>query len=239
MVSYRFFNRYGGVSSDVFASLNVGFGTGDSTVNIEQNRTYIKQEMKIKRLVSAGQVHGSRVYAHACHGTVDIEMDGYDGLITNIPGTGLMIQQADCQAVLLYDEEHHAIGAAHCGWRGSVANIIRTIVKQMTDHYDTKPSALKAHISPSLGPCCAEFINYRSELPESFHRFQVKENHFDFWRISADQLIQAGVMVDAIQLPEICTSCSKDFFSYRRAVREGNPVCGRQASVICLEPRQP
>lgn len=239
MFSYKFFNRSGGVSSGLFASLNVSFGTGDTNGNIERNRQYIKQEMGIKRLVSGVQVHGSRVYIDDDSGTADIEVDEYDGLISNVPGTGLMIQQADCQAVLLHDDEHDAIGAAHCGWRGSVANIIGEIISQMTRQYGTRPSALKAYISPSLGPCCAEFINYRTELPEAFHRFQVKEHYFDFWQISADQLVQAGVTADAIQFPGICTSCSDDYFSYRRAVRSGNPVCGRHASVICLEPSDP
>jgi len=236
MISYRFFTRHGGVSSGAFESLNISFGTGDSADNIEQNRSYIKQEMGIKRLISGVQVHDSRVYVDDDYDTHDIEVSGCDGLITNNPGTGLMIQQADCQAVLFCDEEHQAIGAAHCGWRGSVANIIAAVVSQMMRHYGTSPSGLQAYISPSLGPCCAEFINYRLELPESFHRFQVKEHYFDFWRISASQLIEAGIRPDAIQLTDICTSCSPDYFSYRRAVRTGNRVCGRQASVICLTP---
>lgn len=236
MVAYRYFSRRGGVSSGVFSSLNVSFGTGDRAENIECNRRRIKQEMGIERLLSGVQVHGSRIHVDDGRETADIEADGCDGLITDIPGTGLMIQQADCQAVLLYDQAHQAIGAAHCGWRGSVANIIGAIVGEMVHHYGTRPSLLQAYISPSLGPCCAEFVNYRSELPESFYRFQAESRYFDFWRISAMQLMQAGVMEDAIHLPDTCTSCSDDYFSYRRAVRSGNPVCGRHASVICLEP---
>lgn len=239
MFSHRFFNRHGGVSGDVFASLNVSFGTGDSPDNIKRNRTLIKQELGIQQLISGVQIHGRRVYVVKGSESSDSDVGQYDALISNRPGTGLMIQQADCQAVLLFDEEHGAIGAAHSGWRGSVANIIGATIEQMMHHYGTDPSALRAYISPSLGPCCAEFIHYRTELPLSFHRFQAEKHYFDFWQISVDQLMHAGVRFDAIQLPETCTCCSRDYFSYRRAVRESDGICGRQASVICLGPLQP
>jgi len=164
------------------------------------------------------------------------EVEGYDALISNQPGTALMIQQADCQAVLLFDPVKNVIGAVHSGWRGTVANIIGETIMQMGRHYGTDPKNLQAGISPSLGPCCAEFVNYRKELPEAFQRYQVKNNHFDFWQISVRQLSEAGLRSVAIRKPDVCTSCSEDYFSYRRAVREGDPVCGRHGSVICLEP---
>ena len=33
------------------------------------------------------------------------------------PGLGLVIKQADCQAVILYDPHKHVLGNIHCGWR--------------------------------------------------------------------------------------------------------------------------
>jgi len=235
MFFHRFFNRHGGVSAQPFASLNVSFGTGDNANTIRQNRALIKKEMGIERLVSGTQVHGRRVYVDSGAEPGDFEVDRADAFITNIPGTGLMIQQADCQGVLLSDEVHGAIGAVHSGWRGSVANIIGATVEQMAHRYGTDPAELRADISPSLGPCCAEFVNHRTELPDSFQRFQVRENYFDFWRISTDQLMKAGLSRDAIHLPETCTCCSPDYFSYRRAVRQSDGICGRQASVICIK----
>jgi len=237
MVSYHFFDKHDGVSSGKFASLNVSYGTGDSPENIEENRAIIKQCIGAKRLVSANQVHGSRVYVDDGKRQRDFEVDQYDGMISNVPGTALLIQQADCQAVLLYDPLQLAIRAVHSGWRGSVTNIIGATITQMSKHYGTDAADLQAFIGPSLGPCCAEFINFRTELPIDFHRFQVQKNHFDFWQISKDQLIRSGVRSEAIDLHEICTSCSDDYFSYRRAVREGDPVCGRHGSVICLDPQ--
>lgn len=237
MVSYHFFTRHEGVSKGKFSSLNVSHGTGDSSRNIEQNRARILSRVGSLRLLSANQVHSNRVYVDDGEFEHSHEVDRFDGLISNRPGTALMIQQADCQAVLLHDPVANAIGAVHNGWRGSVQNIIGATMDQMKRHYASDPVMMRAYISPSLGPCCAEFVNYRTELPTGFHRFQVRANHFDFWQISAEQLIQAGVRSEAIHLPDICTSCSPDYFSYRRAVRSGDPVCGRHASVICLDSR--
>lgn len=234
MVSYHFFNRHGGVSGGRYASLNLSYGTGDADINIGRNRDIVRKRTGAKRLLSAHQVHGRRIYvddgAAGSH-----EVDGYDALLSNYPGTGLLIQQADCQAVLLHDPVNLAIGAVHSGWRGSVENIIGAAVDLMKRRYGTVAHQLQARIGPSLGPCCAEFINYRAELPEEFQRYRTKGHYFDFWRISAHQLTTAGVSLAAIELPRTCTSCSEDYFSYRRAVREGDPVCGRHGSVICLD----
>ncbi len=234
MVSYYFFNRHGGVSDGRYASLNLSYRTGDAEINIERNRDIVRKRVGAERLLSAHQVHGSRIYVDdGAAGSQ--EVDGYDALLSDCSGTALLIQQADCQAVLLYDPVNRAIGAVHSGWRGSAANIIAAAIDQMKHSYKTVAYDLQVRIGPSLGPCCAEFTNYRAELPEEFRDFRTREHYFDFWRISAHQLTMAGVSQAAIALPAICTSCSEDYFSYRRAVREGNPVCGRHGSVVCLD----
>jgi hypothetical protein len=234
MAQYHFFNRHGGVSGGIYASLNVSHGTGDDVLNIEENRARIRRQVGTERFISAHQIHSSRVYVDSGEFLEPHEVEDHDALISNQPGTALMIQQADCQAVLLYDPVARAIAAIHNGWRGSVANIIAATIEQMHHRFGTVPAHLQAHISPSLGPCCAEFVNHEEELPADFRRFQLRDNHFDFWQISAEQLRKAGLQPESIHLPEVCTSCSDDYFSHRRAVRQGRPKCGRHASVIYL-----
>ena len=222
--------RHGGISPSPWDSRNVSFGLGDARQNILANRNSIKKALGCSVMVSARQVHEARVYTLRDRPEADLEVTGFDGLITNIAGSGLMIQQADCQAVMLFDPGKTAVGIAHVGWRGSAAGIIAAIVSAMKAAFDTDPADLIAAVSPSLGPCCAEFINYRTELPASLHGYQVQPNFFDFWAISRDQLRSTGVGMENIHIAGICTRCNRDYFSYRR---EGNT--GRFASVIGLK----
>ena len=67
-----------------------------------------------------------------------------------------------------------------------------------------------------------------------YRDFKGSENHCDFWKISKHQLEQCGLLPENIVLPTICTSCSTDYFSYRRACRESAGVTGRNCSVIAL-----
>ncbi|MDX1775540.1 MAG: peptidoglycan editing factor PgeF [Desulfobulbales bacterium] len=226
-VFHAVFNRTGGVSVSPWDSNNVSHGLGDDPENVRRNRARIKQALGIDHMASARQVHGSEVCHLVEKPAADFEADGYDALITNIAGVGLMIQQADCQAVMLFDPENMAVAIVHAGWRGTVAEIIARTVAAMGRAFATQPSALLAAISPSLGPCCAEFINYRSELPAALHSYQVRPNYFDFWAISRDQLRAAGVQPENIHIAGICTCCSDDYFSYRR-----DRHTGRFASVL-------
>ena len=224
------FNRHGGVSPSPWDSNNVSFGLGDNAKNVQANREQIKKALGLKHLVSAKQVHGSRVHTVDESPVDDIEIDAFDALITNVPGIGLMIQQADCQAVSLFDPEKKAVGIVHAGWRGTVADIIAETIFAMSQTFSTEPVDLIAAISPSLGPCCAEFVNFRSELPEALHGYQVQPNYFDFWKISHDQLCSGGIRPENIHVATICTCCNHDFFSYRR-----DKDTGRFASVLGIK----
>lgn len=231
---YSFFSRSGGYGKAPYDSLNVGFHVGDDPETVRRNRATIKGKIGASHLLSALQVHGDSIYTRTAPMEEDLEVEGYDALITNVAGVALMVQHADCQPVLLYDPVVGAIAAIHSGWRGSAQNIIGRVVQCMQKKFATDPASLQAVIGPSLGPCCAEFVNYKKELPESFWSYKDSKNHFDFWQISAMQLKAAGVMVNNITLPGACTACSDSYFSYRKAVRENGGITGRNGSVIVL-----
>ena len=231
---YGMFSRRGGVSGPPYASLNVGVYVGDQPKAVATNRQMVREAMQTSALLTARQVHGPGVYCLTEALDEDREVDGFDALVTDITGVGLMIQQADCQAVLLFDPRREVIAAIHCGWRGSVQQIVPQVVAVMTRDYGTLAADLQAVISPSLGPCCAEFVNFRSELPADFHEFMVRDNYFDFWKITRAQLTGAGVAELHIRTAGHCTCCSDDYFSYRRATRQGIEQTGRNCSVIAL-----
>lgn len=227
-IFHGLFSRHGGYSPAPFNSLNISFGVGDDTQNVNENRTRIKHHFGIKTLISAKQVHGKQI-AIITEPQDSCEIDGFDALICSVPGIGIMIQQADCQAVLVYDPKNKIVAGIHSGWQSSVANIIGTTIQTMAFTFGTKPNDLVAGISPSLGPCCAEFIHHKTELPNAWQRFQASPNHFDFWDISKKQLLDAGIKDHNIAINGTCTKCSDDYFSYRR-----NKQTGRFCSVIGL-----
>lgn len=228
------FDRHGGVGVAPFSSLNGSYGVGDESTAVAANRARIKDALDLQRLVSARQVHGDGIHCLDSRPAADLEVDGVDALVTDLPEVGIMVQHADCQAVLLFDPLKRVIGAVHSGWRGSVQNILGKTVELIVSRYRSRADDLLAVISPSLGPCCSEFVNHRLELPLHFRSYRAGENHFDFWRISQEQLIAAGLKPASISVAGVCTSCSRDYFSYRRACREGDGVTGRNCSVVVL-----
>lgn len=232
-VPHGMFLCAGGTSIEPFATLNLSYHVGDQAERVRANRERATAALGLRQLVSVKQTHSDQVLmveqAHAA-----AELEGYDALIATLPGTGLLIQQADCQAILLSAPAQGVVAAIHCGWRGSVLGIIGKTIRCLQETCGVFPEDLLAVVSPSLGPCCAEFIHFRTELPPWMHAFQVRPHFFDFWAISRHQLVAAGLLPENIDTAAICTRCNQQFFSYRRAAQTANGVTGRNGSIIGL-----
>ena len=239
-ISHGVFTRRFGHSTGVFQSLNVSFGLGDVDDHVRANRRRVARAIESEDLVFAQQVHGADVIivnsqnSGLCPGTDRVVGIG-DALITNVSGKFLIIQLADCQSILLYDPIQQVVANVHCGWRGSIKNILGRTAHFMNKRFRCNSADIIAGIGPSLGPCCAEFVNYRSEIPETFWHYKSADDHFDFWSLSRDQLIGAGVLQNNIETSRICTKCNTEaFFSYR-----GEGQTGRFASVIGINRSTP
>ena len=225
----KVFTRFGGVSKKPFDSSNVGFGVGDKESDVKKNRELVLKSIGLKDIFYMKQVHKKDVFS--LNSKDDLRKRPVcDALITNLKNVGLAVQTADCQAILLYDTKKEVIAAIHSGFKSSIINIISATILKMEKEFNTDPSDIVAGISPSLGFCCAEFINYKKEIPEFFWKYKDSKNHFDFWSISKEQLINAGVKKENIEISNICTKCNSDtFFSYRKA-----NITGRFVSIIGL-----
>ena len=232
-VSHGIFTRQGGVSRGPYTSLNVSLAVGDLAPRVEENRRRVRQALELRELVSANQVHGRQeAVIEAMVPVPPGEIPEVDILITAQPDLGLVIKQADCQAVLFFDPERRVVANAHCGWRGQVNHVLTETVTRLTLHGGCRPENLHAAIGPGLGPCCAEFRNYRREFPPELWKYQVRPGYFDLWQLSFDQLTAAGLKPRNLEVARICTRCrTEEFFSFRR-----DGVTGRQAAVIALKP---
>ena len=237
-INHRIYTRHGGFSRPPYNGLNVTFGIGDEDDSVLKNRDLISRGMQANMLVFARQIHGNRVAVlsrqNQGRGNCPAGEPGTaDALVADEPQIYLLIQVADCQPVLMYDTQKHVAANVHSGWRGSIANIIGRTVQAMQQHFECKPENILAGIGPSLGPCCAEYVNYKTEIPKAYWQFKDRNHHFDFWSISRVQLVDAGVPDNNIETSRICTRCrNEEFFSYRA---EKNT--GRFAAVIGLKKR--
>jgi hypothetical protein len=233
-VWHGFFTSLGGCSTGEYFSLNVNFEGDDKIENVKKNREQILDLTGSHRFSEAVQVHGTgiRVLENGKEPDPFLQNEQEaDAIVTDIKGLPLLIRTADCQSVLLFDPENNVIANIHSGWRGSVQDICGKTVDVMCEKFNTEPSTLLGGIGPSLGPCCAEFINWKKELPESFLPFKDSGNRFDFWGITTMQLVNKGMKKENIEKINMCTCCSDDtYFSYRR-----NKARGRLANVIMLK----
>ena len=230
-LSHAVYTRLGGVSDPPYQSLNTSYSTGDSPDDIHQNLIIIKKSFGADHLFHMRQVHGKDIIVLREGGSYDpgVSLPG-DALITDIKGVALMVKQADCQAVIIFDPLAGVVSNVHCGWRGNRVNILKAVVERMQSDFGCRPSRLQAAIGPSLGPCCAEFVTHSELFPDHFRSFMVRPDYFDLWQISRVQLLQAGLEEQNIEIAGICTRCRTDlFYSYRA---EG--TTGRFATVVMM-----
>ncbi len=226
-VRHAVFTREGGASTGPFAGLNTALSVGDRPDAVRRNREAIRDCLGGGRLRLVRQVHGDTVRI-ASPGEPDGEEA--DAQVTDQPDCLLVIQVADCQPVLLYDPVRRVVANVHSGWRGSIQNVVGKTVAVMVDRFGVDPRTVVAGIGPSLGPCCAEFIHYRREIPEPYWGYRDEACRFDFRAVTRDQLRSAGLAPANIHDSGICTRCNPHlFFSYR-----GAKITGRFAAVIGL-----
>ena len=232
---HGYFTRAGGLSGPEGGDLNLAFAQGfDPPENVMANIDRAADALGLPAPAFVRQTHGvgvsSVLPAHRYQPRSPEEVRyGFDAMIAPEPGVSLLIKVADCQAVLLYDPILKMLGLVHSGWRGSVQNVIGVTVTEMA-RLGAVPGRMLAAVAPSLGPCCAEFVNHALELPRDFLEFQVTKNHFDFWAVSRKQLNGCGLADRNIEIAGLCTKCSPEFFSYRRGDHWGR--FGLMAGVI-------
>lgn len=207
---------------------NVSFEEGlDEPAVVLANRERIKKTLNLNKLISLWQTHSKNVLILDKIPENEDEIEGFDALVTNQPGVGLMIKTADCQPILLFDPRKKVVAAVHSGWKGTMQNIIKETVSQMKKKFSSDAEDILAGIGPSLGPCCAEFSRPFKEILEDYHPY-IGENRVDLWGIVIKQLKNAGIK--NIELAQVCTRCNNDtWFSHRGDSKEKQ---GRFGSVV-------
>lgn len=240
-IRHGFFTRRGGVSSGLYAGLNVGIGSKDDRDSVTENRARVARWMGVApdRLISPFQVHSADAIV------VDAPFAGErpraDGIVTDRPGLAVAVVTADCGPILFADAQAGVVGAAHAGWQGAFSGVLEATVEAMESL-----GARRSRIAAVLGPSISR-ANYEVG-PEFVARFvaahgtnatyfvpSIKPGHamFDLNAYTVDRLAALGVTAGLL---DRCTYAEEDlFFSYRRTTHRKEPDYGRQISAIVLE----
>ena len=244
-IIHAFSTRVGGKSEGVYSALNLGLRRGDNDELVLENFRMFSRAVgtEIENLVAGAQDHHTnirRVTKENC-GTGILkpkDMESIDGLCTDESGVSLIIYAADCVPIYYYDKAHHAIGLAHAGWRGTVADMAGTMVRKMQSEFGTDPSELVCAIGPSIGPesfevdkpCADEFVPI--EKSETFIRDDGGDKfHVDLWEVNRLFLVKAGVKPENISLGAVDTYVNSDLiFSHRKTKGQR----GSNAAVLSL-----
>ena len=241
--AHAFPTRLGGVSTGALASLNLGVSQGDDPASVAENYARLGRAVGFSpaRCSLTHQVHGNtvrRITAADAAG-LDAPRPDCDALITDLPGAALVIFTADCIPVLLYDPVTGAVGAAHCGWRGTALGLAEKTVHAMEDTFGSRAADLRCAIGPGISRCCFETD---ADVPdavrtalgaaaEPYLRPAGAKWYVDLKGINRHFLERAGVA--QIDVSDGCTACSPElFWSHRRmGAQRGSQgaviVCGR------------
>jgi purine-nucleoside/S-methyl-5'-thioadenosine phosphorylase / adenosine deaminase len=225
--THGFPERTGGVSTGLRASLNLGVRWGDDRAHVETNRRLLAEHAGYDpaALQVTRHVHGTAVWAV---GEPLAEGAEFDGLVCDRTGAVLGAFAADCLPLLFAEPDARVCGAAHAGWRGTVAGIATNVIARMGE-LGARPSRVAVAIGPSIGPCCFEvgpevvaaFRAVFGELPGLVVPGPRKD-HIDLRVATRAVLERAGVRPERIDDRPPCTRCEPDrFFSYRRDGQAG------------------
>lgn len=243
---HAFTTKAGGVSSGIYDSWNLGENRGDEPDCVRENYRRLGELFGVSAdgFVVTKQVHETNVLtAKASDRHVigePLPYDSMDGLVTNVKNLPLLIYVADCVPVLMEDSSAGVIAAVHCGWKGSVADILGVAVKKMTA-LGASPENIHAAIGASIGACCFECDD---EVPEKVTKylsgdtdglFTAGENgktFVDLKGANCRRLIQLGVKPENIDVSSECTKCLPHKYWSHRAT---NGVRGSMAAVIMLD----
>lgn len=242
-----FTTRRGGVSKKPFDTLNLSLAVEDSPEAVAENRQRVLFDLMGSgaALATAKQVHGARV---VCVDRSPADPPEADALVTDQPNILLMLLFADCVPVYIVDPVRRAIGLAHSGWRGTVANVSRRTVKAMQDNFGSDPRSCLAAVGPSIS---AEQYEVGSDVADALRdapggkdsgsstAVMPRSEFGNKWSVNLrqivfTQLLQAGLRPEYVAVSDQCTYRNRvDFFSHRRAARERTST-GRMAAVLGL-----
>lgn len=231
-IRHMFTTREGGVSKDIYESLNLSFTRGDDETAVLENYRRVAQALgtSIDHIVTSDQTHTTNVRPV---GKEDLgkgitrprDYKDVDGMITDQPGVLLATFYADCVPLYFVDPVHKAIGLSHSGWRGTVGRMGQATVEAMERSFGSQPKDLLCAIGPSICQDCYEvsrdvaeafIVAFPTHEKEILQAGALGKYQLDLWKANEIVLTEAGVLKEHIDLAGLCTCCNSSIlFSHR------------------------
>lgn len=219
-------SRFGGFSDNAFSSWNLADYVGDQPAAVAANRQKLTQLLSADSLKVLAATHSADVQF------VDIEtavLPG-DGFVAKSKGLGLVALAADCATFALIDPVAQVIAVGHCGWKGLVAGLPQSLVREFAAQGGT-PSDSIAVIGPTICAKCYEVPADRVELvAANCQNAKLDNTHLDIAAGVHEQLGHFGFEIEHITA---CTAESDALYSYRR-----DGITGRHALAVVIHQRQ-
>ena len=239
-IKHGFFNSIGGVSKNIYKSLNCGPGSNDNSANVKKNLNIVVKKISksSQNIFLLNQIHSNKFVFIDNKYKSKIKPKA-DAIITDQINLPIAVLTADCVPILICDNQKQIIAAIHAGWKGAFKGIISKVIKFMI-----KKGSKTKNITAVIGPTIS-VKNY--EVKKDFYKKFVrkdKTNH-NFFKMGKEKLyfnlssyvksliLKSGVK--KIEKLDVDTFNPKNkFFSARRSKSLNHVDYGRNISIIML-----
>ncbi len=214
-IGVAFTDRSGGTSEGPWGSFNLGTSNGDDPERVAGNLEALRDAVGADRLVRMTQVHGADVaWADGvAHGQVPVA----DALLTDQPGSAVLVRVADCTPIVLAAPHESIAGVVHSGREGLVRGVVPAAVEALRGR---GASSIQAWIGPRACGRCYELPDEMADavasvVPEARSTTSWGTAAVDVGAGVVAQLTALGVEIDDLGADE-CTIEHDRWFSYRR-----------------------
>ena len=182
------------------------------------------------------QVHGSVAHAVRAGEPFESGLKG-DAMTSDDPARVIAVRVADCVPILVASGDGRLVAAIHAGWRGVVADVVGSTIRQMLERLG---AADASGFVAAIGPCIGfEAFEVGPEVIDEFERVfganapvrrtDDGKGRVDLRTAVKAQLLGAGLRDERIDTTDRCTSRDADeFYSHRR----DRGITGRMAALV-------
>ena len=239
-IQHGFVNSKGGISKNIYESLNNRPETRDKPSNVRKNLELVRKKIKnsARDIFLLNQIHSNK-FIYIDEKYQFKSKPKVDAVITNQKNLPIAILTADCVPILIYDSQKKIIAAIHAGWKGAYKGIVDKVIKFILKK-GSKPQNITAVIGPSISIDNYEVQNdfknkflKKDRRNKIFFRIKHKKLYFDLSNYVKSILLMNKIK--KIEKIKIDTFDFKNkFFSARRALSLKHDDYGRNISSIMI-----